>query len=224
MIPLRDANPSRQFPAVTYGIIAACVVAFLYELLLGPELRVWILHYGIVPVRYTRADVAARFTLADQAIPFVTTLFLHGGWMHLIGNMWVLHIFGDNVESALGRGRYLVFYLLCGLAASVLHIVTNPASRIPTIGASGAIAGVMGAYFVLYPRAKVLTFVPIFFYFTLIELPAYVFLGLWFLMQFFSGTFSLMGGGAQVGGVAWWAHIGGFIAGMVLLRIFGGRR
>ncbi|MGQ9484600.1 MAG: rhomboid family intramembrane serine protease [Desulfosoma sp.] len=224
MIPLRDANPSREFPAVTYGIIGLCVLAFFYELALGPGLRLWVYQYGIVPIRYTHSEVASRFSVLEQAIPFVTTMFLHGGWIHFIGNMWVLHIFGDNVESALGRGRFLAFYLLCGFAASVLHIVTNPASRVPTIGASGAIAGVMGAYFLLYPRARVLTLVPIFFYFSIIDLPAYVFLGLWFVMQFFSGTFALMGGGTQVGGVAWWAHIGGFLAGMVLLRVFRGRR
>ncbi|MEJ5348641.1 MAG: rhomboid family intramembrane serine protease [Desulfosoma sp.] len=223
MIPLRDANPSRRFPAVTYGIIGICVLAFFYELALGPSLRVWIYHYGIVPVRYTHPQVAARFSLLEQAIPFLTTMFLHGGWMHLIGNMWILHIFGDNVESALGHGRYLFFYLLCGLAASLFHIITNPASSVPTIGASGAIAGVMGAYFLLYPRARVLTLVPIFFYFSIVELPAYVFLGVWFVMQFFSGTFSLMGSGTQVGGVAWWAHIGGFLAGMVFLKVFRGR-
>ncbi|ROR01470.1 rhomboid family intramembrane serine protease [Desulfosoma caldarium] len=224
MIPLRDVNPSRRFPAVTYGIIGLCVLAFFYELALGPGLRIWIYRYGIVPIRYTHLEVASRFSTLEQAIPFVTTMFLHGGWMHLIGNMWVLHIFGDNVESALGRGRYLLFYLLCGLIASLMHIVTNPSSRIPTIGASGAIAGVMGAYFLLYPRARVLTLVPIFFYFSIVEMPAYVFLGLWFVMQFFSGTFALMGGGAQVGGVAWWAHIGGFVAGMVLVKVFRERR
>lgn len=219
MIPLRDANPSRRVPIVTYLIIGLCVLAFFFELLQGPRLRAFLFQYGIVPVRYTRADVAAHFNLWEQAVPFLTTLFLHGGWMHLIGNMWVLHIFGDNVESALGHGRFALFYLLSGLAASLLHLVTNAHSAVPTIGASGAIAGVMGAYFVLYPRARVLTLVPIFFFFTLVEIPAYVFLGFWFVLQFFSGAFSLAGGQVQAGGVAWWAHVGGFVAGIFLLRI-----
>ncbi|MBC7359106.1 MAG: rhomboid family intramembrane serine protease [Desulfacinum sp.] len=219
MIPLRDANPSRRVPVVNYLIISLCVLAFLYELLLGPQLRVFLFQYGIVPVRYTRPEVAAHFSALEQAIPFVSTMFLHGGWMHLIGNMWILHIFGDNVESALGHGRYVLFYLLSGLAASLLHLVTNMHSAVPTIGASGAIAGVMGAYFILYPRARVLTLVPLFFIFTVVEIPAYVFLGFWFVMQFFSGAFSLAGGQVQAGGVAWWAHVGGFVAGVVLLRI-----
>jgi hypothetical protein len=143
-------------------------------------------------------------------------MFLHGGFLHLLGNMWFLYIFGDNVEDRLGPFRYLVFYLLCGLASGISHLVINWHSVIPTIGASGAIAGVMGAYFILYPRAKVLTLVPIFIFFQFIELPAFLFLGIWFLFQFLSAA----GASAQAGGIAWWAHIGGFVFGIVFLKLF----
>jgi membrane associated rhomboid family serine protease len=219
MIPIRDANPSQGTPIVTYVIIALCTLVFFYELLLGRQLQVFLLDYGLVPVRYSDPRVGAHFSLTEQLLPFATTMFLHGGWLHLIGNMWVLHIFGDNVESYLGHERYLVFYLLCGLSAAAIHLITNFHSHLPTVGASGAIAGVMGAYFVLYPRARVLTLVPIFFFFTFLEIPAYVFLGFWFLLQFFSGTLGLLGGEGNVGGIAWWAHIGGFLAGIALLRL-----
>jgi membrane associated rhomboid family serine protease len=143
-------------------------------------------------------------------------MFLHGGYLHIIGNMWSLYIFGDNVEDRLGHFRYLVFYLLCGLASGISHLAINWHSTLPTIGASGAIAGVMGAYFILYPKAKVLTLVPIFFFIQFIELPAFVFLGIWFLFQFISAA----GTSAQGGGIAWWAHIGGFVFGIIFLRLF----
>lgn len=223
MIPLRDANPSYRTPWVNYLIIASCVMIFLYELTLGRYVGEFFLLYGLVPARYFRLDVAAHFSLVEQLIPFFSSMFLHGGWLHLIGNMWTLYIFGDNVESALGHFRYLLFYLLSGLIAAVIHLITNPLSPVPTVGASGAIAGVMGAYMILYPRARVLTLVPIFIFIQIVEIPAFVFLGLWFILQFYSGTLSLIAGG-QVGGIAWWAHIGGFIGGIVLLRIFGIRR
>ncbi|QCQ22840.1 rhomboid family intramembrane serine protease [Desulfoglaeba alkanexedens ALDC] len=224
MIPLRDVNHSNRVPVVTYAIIACCVVAFLYELALGREIERFFHLYGLVPIRYTEPKIAAHFSFFEQVLPFFTSMFLHGGWLHLIGNMWTLYIFGDNVESALGRGRYFAFYVLCGLAAALIHLVTNLDSRIPTIGASGAIAGVMGAYFVLYPHARILALVPIFFFLQLVEVPAYVFLGFWFLIQFFSGTLSVLGGQVQAGGIAWWAHIGGFGAGVLLLRVFKVRR
>jgi membrane associated rhomboid family serine protease len=218
MIPIRDANPSPGTPVVNYLIIAACTLVFFYELQLGRKLQYFLLNYGLVPVRYSNPQVAVHFTLTEQLLPFVASMFLHGGWLHLIGNMWVLYIFGDNIESYLGHERYLVFYLLCGLSAAVIHLITNFNSHLPTVGASGAIAGIMGAYFLLYPRARILTLVPIFFFFTLIEIPAYIFLGFWFLLQFFSGALGLLGGEGNVGGIAWWAHIGGFVAGMALLR------
>ncbi len=220
MIPLRDANPSRGTPVVNYTIICICVLVFFYELLLGPQLNYFLYQYGLVPVRYSDPRIARHFSALEQALPFVTSMFLHGGWLHLIGNMWVLYIFGDNVESAMGHGRYLAFYVLCGICSATIHLVTNFSSQVPTIGASGAIAGVMGAYFILYPRARVLTLIPIIFFFTVIEIPAYVFLAFWFVIQFFNGTFSLLSGSNTFGGIAWWAHVGGFLAGIVLLGVF----
>jgi membrane associated rhomboid family serine protease len=155
-------------------------------------------------------------TGSHQVVPFLTFMFLHGGFLHLLGNMWSLYIFGDNVEDRLGHFRYLVFYVLCGLASGVSHLVLNWHSNIPTIGASGAIAGVMGAYFILYPRAKILALVPIFFFLHFMEVPAFLFLGIWFLFQFLSAA----GASAQAGGIAWWAHIGGFIFGIIFLKLF----
>lgn len=219
MIPIKDTNPSRGFPIVNYLIIATCVVVFINELMLGAALRRFFLLYGIVPIRYVRPDIALHFSFTEQIIPFFSSMFIHGGWLHLIGNMWTLYIFGDNVEYALGHIRYLVFYILSGIIAAVIHIITNPFSPVPTVGASGAIAGVMGAYMFLYPRAKVLTLVPIFFFITFLELPAVIFIGLWFILQFFSGTLSLISGAGAYGGIAWWAHIGGFIGGVVLLKL-----
>jgi membrane associated rhomboid family serine protease len=203
MIPLRDVIPSRTFPFFTVSFIVLNSIAFLFELSL-PEraLEQFIFIYGVVPARF---DVVSVFT----------SMFLHGGWAHFIGNMLFLWIFGDNVEDRLGHARFVVFYLLCGAAAVVAHVFMNPASMIPTIGASGAIAGVMGAYFVLYPHSRVLALVPLFIVFEVIEVPAILFLGIWFLMQFFYGVGSIGAQtGAEVGGVAFWAHIAGFLAGM----------
>ncbi|MEJ5299496.1 MAG: rhomboid family intramembrane serine protease [Thermodesulforhabdaceae bacterium] len=219
MIPIRDTNPSRGTPIVNYIIIAICVIVFINELALGPALRRFFMLYGIVPARYLRPDIAVHFNLTSQLIPFFSSMFIHGGWLHLIGNMWTLYIFGDNVEHALGHIRYLVFYILSGIIAAIIHIITNPFSTIPTVGASGAIAGVMGAYMFLYPRAKVLALVPIFFFVTFVELPAVIFIGLWFIIQFYSGALSIVSGAGAYGGIAWWAHIGGFIGGVFLLRI-----
>jgi membrane associated rhomboid family serine protease len=217
MIPLRDANPSSGTPVVNYVIIAACTLAFLFELSLGRHLETYLTYFGLVPARSLRWS--AGIGLVQQAVPFFSSMFLHGGWLHLIGNMWILYIFGDNIESHLGHARYLFFYLASGLIAGFIHVLTNWSSTVPTVGASGAVAGVMGAYFILYPRARVLTFVPIFFFFTLMELPAYIFLGFWFLLQFFSGTFSLLATTRDVAGIAWWAHIGGFAGGVALLKV-----
>jgi membrane associated rhomboid family serine protease len=220
MIPLRDTNPSYRTPVVNYIIIALCTLIFLYEISLGRNLDQFLIMYGIVPARYSQMSIAVHFTLVEQLIPFFSSMFLHGGWMHLIGNMWVLYIFGDNLESTLGHWRYAFFYILCGLTAGIVHLLTNYHSHLPTVGASGAIAGVMGAYLVLYPRARVLTLVPIFFFIQIIEIPAYVFLGIWFLLQFVSGAGSLLNRTAEVGGIAWWAHAGGFIGGIILLLLF----
>jgi hypothetical protein len=214
MLPLRDLNPSHRPPVVTALLIALNAAVFLHELRLGRGLNEFLLFWGIVPVRYTVWDVARQFGLVEQVLPFFSSMFLHGGWLHLIGNMWTLWIFGDNVEERLGRGRYLLLYLGSGLAAGVLHIVTNPASTLPTIGASGAVAGVMGTYLRFFPQARIETIVPPFFFWPVFQLPAVIFLGWWFLLQFFNGTLSLAAAGGSFGGVAWWAHVGGFVYGL----------
>jgi rhomboid family protein len=203
MIPLRDVIPSRTFPFFTIGFIVFNSVAFLFEISL-PErsLETFLNSYGVVPARFSWPTV-------------MTSMFLHGGWLHFLGNMLYLWIFGDNVEDRLGHGRFVFFYLLCGAAAALAHVFVNPDSPVPTIGASGAIAGVMGAYFVLYPQSRVLALVPLFIFWEIIEVPAIIFLGIWFLMQFFSGMGSIAAGaGVQTGGVAFWAHIAGFLAGV----------
>ncbi len=216
MIPIRDTIRSETYPIVNSFIIAVNVLVFFLELSQGQGLDGFIKIYGLVPARYSIPQIAAYFTTGQQVLSFLTFMFLHGGFLHLLGNVWFLYIFGDNVEDRLGHFRYLVFYLLCGLASGISHLVINWHSVIPTIGASGAIAGVMGAYFILYPRAKVLTLVPIFIFFQFIELPAFLFLGVWFLFQFLSAA----GASAQAGGIAWWAHIGGFVFGVIFLKLF----
>ncbi len=220
MIPLRDENPAAHPPIVTRALIAINVAVFLYELTLGPELRDFMMHWGLVPLRLTLALHRGSEPLLQAATPLLTSMFLHGGWMHLIGNMWYLHIFGDNVEDRLGHARYLFFYLVAGLAGGALHVAFNADSRLPTVGASGAIAGVLGAYAVAFPRARVLTLVPLFFFFQVMALPALLVLGLWFLFQFFTGALSLAWS-ASGGGVAWWGHIGGFAFGALVMAVVG---
>lgn len=216
MIPLRDSIPSSRLPAVNYTIIVVNVLIFFFEISLGKHhLEELIMTFGFVPGRFLGQLREAN--LAASIFPMFTSMFLHGGWLHLIGNMWTLYIFGDNVEDTFGHGRFLIFYMVCGLIAAIAQLVSAPHSSLPMVGASGAIAGIMGAYFSLFPWARVLTLVPIVF-FVIIEVPAYVFLGLWFILQFFAGTASI--GGTQVGGVAFWAHVGGFAAGFVLVRLF----
>jgi len=217
MIPLRDNIPSTRTPYVSYAIIGVNVLIFLMEMSSGPRLPEVINLLGFTPGRFLGLLWHGSVTLA--VIPMFTSMFMHAGWLHLIGNMWTLYIFGDNVEDVLGRGHFLVFYLTCGIAALLAHILFAAGSATPLVGASGAIAGVMGAYFSLFPGARVLTLVPIFIVFTVIELPAYVFLGFWFVLQFFQGAFSIVGPAAG-GGVAWWAHVGGFLAGMGLIHLF----
>jgi membrane associated rhomboid family serine protease len=216
MIPIRDAIRSKNFPIVNTLIILLNIIAFLWQLLQGPHLKETVFLYGIVPVRYSDPGLSIHFTLFQQLIPFLTSMFLHGGFLHILGNMWFLYIFGDNIEDRLGHIRYLLFYLLCGIASGLVHLLTNWNSKIPTIGASGAIAGVMGAYLLLYPHARVLTLIPIFFFFQFVELPAFFFLGFWFLLQLFSASLTRSG----VGGIAFWAHIGGFLSGIIFIKIF----
>jgi len=220
MIPIRDNVPRVTPPLAVSAVIALNVLAFAYCLTLGPRPLFEFFHlFGVVPARFLRPDWAS-FAGYPSTLgwPFVTYMFLHGGWLHIIFNMWMLWIFGDNIEDVTGHGGFLVFYLLCGLAAVGLHMVFEPGSRIPIVGASGAIAGVMGAYVVLYPHGRVLTLVPVFFFPLFFRLPSYVFLGFWFLMQVLSGLASR--GAAEAQAVAWWAHVGGFVAGMLLIRVF----
>ncbi|MBW1720687.1 MAG: rhomboid family intramembrane serine protease [Deltaproteobacteria bacterium] len=216
MIPIRDTTPSKNYPVVNTIIIASNVFFYLVQLAQGPALDRFILLYGLVPIRYSVPEVSVHFTFFQQIFSLFSFMFLHGGFFHLLGNMWTLYIFGDNVEDRLGPLRYLLFYLACGLTSGLFHLSMNWHSPVPTIGASGAIAGVMGAYLLLYPGAKILTLIPIFFIPYFVELPAFLFLGIWFLIQFLSAT----GSAGQAGGIAWWAHVGGFLAGMAFLKLF----
>jgi len=222
MFPLKDTVRAREVPLVNWLLIAANVFAFLVETWLGPrglERFVWAL--GVVPARFLD-HLALR-----EVLTIFTSMFLHGGWFHLISNMWALYLFGDNVEDRMGHFRYLVFYLLTGTVASLTHIFFNPGSRIPTVGASGAISGVLGAYLVLFPTARVVTLVPLWFFFPwFVEIPALIYLGMWFISQLFNGLFALAAPSVigTYGGVAWWAHVGGFVAGLLLVKVFERRR
>jgi membrane associated rhomboid family serine protease len=209
MIPLRDIIPSRTTPYVTISLISLNVLVFLYELSLGRAVDAFTLYFGLVPAAFSWVTV-------------FTSMFLHGGLLHVAGNMLYLWIFGDNVEDRMGHGRFLVFYLLCGVAAALGQTITAPDSVVPMVGASGAIAGVMGAYFVLYPKSRIVTLIPLFFFFRVIEVPAILFLGIWFVMQFVSGIGSIVTttGGGSAGGVAFWAHVAGFVAGISGVIVF----
>ena len=204
MFPYRDANPSERFPIVTVVIIVVNVLAFLWELSLGAELERSLFRFGVVPQN------------GFHPLSYFTSIFLHGGWFHLISNMWWLWIFGDNVEDRLGRFRYFLFYLACGLLAGITHTAFNLHSALPAVGASGAVAGVLGAYLVFFPHAKVQTLVPFFLYYEVVELPALFVLGFWFLAQFLSGSAAIAVTSSS-GGVAWWGHVGGFMAGIALV-------
>jgi membrane associated rhomboid family serine protease len=219
MIPFRDNIPSRSYPIVTVSLIIINLLVFIYELSLGRSLEEFMTQYGVVPAAvFSWPESNASF----QAIllPFLTSMFLHAGWLHVIGNMWYLWIFGDNVEDRLGHFTFLIFYLLCGLGAGIVHTILNANTVIPSVGASGAIAGVLGAYLISYPFARVLTLVPIFIFIQVIEIPALIVLGFWFFMQFLNGTATLAMTTASQGGVAWWAHVGGFVIGMFLIGLF----
>ncbi len=216
MIPFRDANPSYRLPIVTVGLIAVNTVAFFWELKLGANLEGALFELGVVPNKWLLPRQTAGLALPQLFFPYLISLFLHGGWFHLVSNMWWLWIFGDNIEDRLGHLRFLFFYLVCGLLAGVVHTAFNLNSPLPAVGASGAVAGVLGAYLVLFPHARIQTLVPFFFYYEVIELPALIVLGFWFVAQFLSGTAAIAMTTAT-GGVAWWAHIGGFIAGIALL-------
>lgn len=233
MFPLRDNIPPRTFPWVNYAIIAACSGVFFLQLAEEGTGRASLVErFGMIPARVVDPDKPVQITervpvpggfverqrlAVEPPIPawmtVVTCIFLHGGWLHFLGNMWFLHIFGDNVEDRLGHVPYLLFYLGCGAVASLVQLFSAPGSEIPTIGASGAIAGVMGGYLFLYPAAKVVSLVPVFVFIQILVLPAPVFLVIWFAFQFFQGVMTVSD--VQAGGVAWWAHIGGFACGFL---------
>jgi rhomboid family protein len=208
MIPLRDVIPSRTTPYITVTIIVLNAIAWLFELSLPREvLPAFLQVYGVVPADF-------------HASTLVSSMFLHGSWMHVIGNMWYLWIFGDNVEDRVGHGRFIIFYLLCGAAAAFGQILIDPTSTLPTIGASGAIAGVMGAYFVLYPQSRVLTLIPLIIFWEIVELPAIFLLGFWFLMQLFSAGAIAVTASTGGGGVAFAAHVAGFVCGVAGVFVF----
>ncbi len=217
MIPLQDTIRSRSFPVVNWTLILANVAVFLGLLFLGPGAqKAWVNVLALAPARLLRHPLTLWPTL-------FTSMFLHAGWAHLISNMLALYIFGDNVEDRMGSGRYLVFYLLCGTGAAAVHVAFNASSNVPTVGASGAISGVLAAYFLFFPRARVITLVPLFVLPWLVEIPAVIYLGMWFLSQFLNGVAMVLAGTQALGGVAWWAHVGGFIAGLLLAPLFGWR-
>lgn len=209
MIPIRDVIPSRTTPVVTVALIVMNVLAFLVAPPLdSPAFELFVRDWGVTPANFGWTTL-------------FTSMFMHGGWMHLLSNVWFLWIFGDNVEDRMGHGRYLLFYLLCGTVATGAQILSAPTSTVPMVGASGAIAGVLGAYIVMFPHSRVLTLVPLFVFMTFVEVPAGILLGLWFAVQVLSGLDTLMVVEAQdMGGVAFWAHAGGFVAGMVLVLLF----
>ncbi|MGH7741136.1 MAG: rhomboid family intramembrane serine protease [Candidatus Eiseniibacteriota bacterium] len=221
MFPLRDENPSLTTPVVTRVLIAINALVFFYELSLGPRLAEFVASYALVPRRLELA-LHGLPPLSAATIPLFSSLFLHSGWIHLIGNMWYLWIFGDNIEDRLGHLRFALFYLAGGLFAGLIHVLTNSGSSVPTVGASGAIAAVLGAYAAAFPRARVITLLPLFPIFPVVPIPALFVLGVWFLMQFASGALTL--GANMSGGVAWWAHIGGFSFGYAVMFVLGLRR
>jgi rhomboid family protein len=212
MFPLYDTVRSRRFPFINLILILINVLAFLYEMQMDSSvLKEFIFGWGLIPVRLLNDPSVAWSTI-------FTSMFLHGGWFHIINNMWVLFIFGDNVEARMGGMRYLVFYLLCGVAAGLLQTYVLSSSQQPMIGASGAVAGVLGAYLILFPHSRIASLVPILFIFTIIEIPAVLFLLFWFVSQLYSGLFAIRGGGGS--GIAWWAHIGGFLFGIIMVFFF----
>ncbi len=224
MIPLKDLNPQRAFPIMTLLLIAANVVVFIHQVTLSPAAtEAFVKTYALTPSHIQLALEGHRYTPLEAFLPLFTCMFLHGGYLHIIGNMWFLWIFGGNVEDQFGHLGYFLFYLVCGLGSGAAQVLFSWGSRVPSLGASGAIAGVLGAYIVFFPRARILTLVPLLIIFFLARIPAWIFIGIWFLMNFLSGVSSL--GMKSMGGVAWWAHVGGFLLGVLMATIarFAGR-
>ncbi len=220
MFPLRDNIRSRSFPIVNWSLIAVSVMVFLLGQAIefgvgGAAFQRFLTLFGLVPSSFSLLNPLSYISV-------FSSMFLHGGWFHLISNMWILYIFGDNIEDRMGSLRYLIFYLASGIAAGMTHVIFASGSSLPTIGASGAIAGVLGAYMILYPRARVVTLIPLFIFPWFVEIPALFYLGIWFLTQISSGLLSI-GAMMPFGGIAWWAHIGGFVFGLLLVRVFARR-
>ena len=220
MFPIRDDQPRYSTPFVNWFLIVLNILIYLFQSMLDPRsYELFAREFGVVP-SHLAAFLAGspNYSLATVLVPFFTSMFLHAGWMHVLGNMWFLYIFGDNIEDYLGHFKYLLFYILSGLFAMSTQVAIYPHSNLPTVGASGAIAGVLGAYFILYPRARVLTWFFVFIFY----LPAWIMLGYWFVFQFFAGaaTLSMAHAGRDVGGVAVWAHVGGFVAGVIMIKLF----
>ena len=212
MFPIKDTIPHRETPFVVYFIIFLNALVFIFELSLNPiERQYFFYHFGLVPLKITKCGW--------DFYPLFTNMFIHGGWFHIISNMWALWIFGDNVEDRMGHFRFFIFYIICGLVANFVHYFFNQYSPVPVIGASGAIAGVMGAYMVMFPYSRIITLIPIFFFPFFFEFPAVIYLFFWFFTQVISGTLHLFMP-PQVGGIAWWAHIGGFVSGVILHKFF----
>ncbi|MFZ7126282.1 MAG: rhomboid family intramembrane serine protease [Desulfobacterales bacterium] len=216
MLPIRDNISSRSYPVVNQVLIGVNILVFLIQLAHGTEVHRFNITYGLVPARFSNPALSSYFGLWSNLFSLLSFMFLHGGFWHIISNMWSLHIFGDNVEDRMGPIRYLAFYLAAGMLSGLTHLFFNVHSDIPTIGASGAVSGVMGAYFILFPSARILTLIPIIIIPWIVEIPAFFFIGFWFLMQFLNAT----GPAAASTGVAWWAHVGGFLFGIVLLKVF----
>jgi membrane associated rhomboid family serine protease len=215
MIPLRDLNPRSSFPIMTLLMIAANVVVFIHQITLSPAAgEAFIKTYALTPSHIQLALEGHRYTALQAVLPLITCMFLHGGFLHIIGNMWFLWIFGDNVEDQFGPFGYLLFYLVCGIGSGITQVLFSWGSRIPSLGASGAISGVLGAYIVLFPRARILTLIPLLIIWFTARISAWVFIGIWFLMNFLSGVSSF--GVLNTGGVAWWAHVGGFLLGVLI--------
>lgn len=219
MIPLRDVVPSKRLPVMTVLLIIINVFIFLKEISLGASLEKFIANFAVIPASFLNLGIFSLDNFIQKNLSLVSALFLHGGWLHLIGNMWYLWVFGDNVEEKFGHIRFVIFYLLSGIFGNLAHIYMNAHSQVPVLGASGCIAGILGAYFLLFPGAKIITLLPIFFFWTVVEIPSFFFLGIWFLIQFINGFF-MMPCGQERTCVAWWAHIGGFISGMILTFLF----
>lgn len=219
MIPLKDTTPRHSFPFITVLLIVANFIVFFHQISLSPAAGdAFIRMYGLVPRRIELAMAGRHYSLVQAFVPLFTCMFLHGGWLHIIGNMWFLWIFGGNVEDRMGSASYLIFYVICGLGSGISQVAFSWGSAIPSIGASGAISGVLGAYILFFPRSRILSLVPLLIIWFLARIPAWIFIGLWFIVEFLSGLGSLTT--ETSGGIAWWAHVGGFLLGVILAKSF----